>query len=253
MKFWNNNWLMIIGLITFGSISPQPRIAIVSLYDPPYAAIGKYGHLSKKAYAQKHGYDFIGYTVSLDPSRPTSWSKIKAIQQHLEKYDWVFWSDADVVIMNHEIKLEQFIDDNFHLILCPGHEWPINAGNFFLKNCPWSFELLERIYNETKFINSTLWEQDALYHLLFYKEPILQKDVKFMPQRQFNAYIRNQRHPGCYKPGDFLVHFSGAPQREKLMKEAYEWSLKQEGSYVPSTWKPQKSARKRPARRKRRR
>ena len=89
------------------------KIGVLTLCigDKYYEAV-KSGIESKKAYCYKHGYDFIlGSEDIYDKSRPIAWSKIKMIEKYLPKYDFVFCSDADVIIMNENIKLENFIQE----------------------------------------------------------------------------------------------------------------------------------------------
>ena len=66
---------------------------------------------NKLNYVQKHGYWLFNESDSLDTSRPPSWSKIRAARRLLneENCDWVFWLDADTVIMNSEKKIENFL------------------------------------------------------------------------------------------------------------------------------------------------
>ena len=74
------------------------NIAIVTVViGPSYYEATLPGVLSKQKYCALHGYDFICIRETIDPSRQHAWQKIKAIQQTLENYDWVFWSDADSI------------------------------------------------------------------------------------------------------------------------------------------------------------
>jgi galactosyl transferase GMA12/MNN10 family len=187
------------------ALSKRPRIAIVTLYDEGYQPIGKYSDPNKIAYAKKHGYDIILGHTTLDNSRPTPWSKIVALEKYLDKYDWLFWTDADSLIMNQEILLETLIDDDFDLIISKETTLGnINTGNFLIKNSRWSKKLLKNIYAQTEFINAPCWEQDTLAYLLKIK-PSLYKHIKLIDQRLINA------HPyepgGEYETGQFIIHF----------------------------------------------
>lgn len=84
----------------------KPKIAIINLYDNNYKHIGQHSDWNKEVYAKKHNYDYILIHKILDPKRPASWSKILALEQYLDNYDWLFWSHADSLIMNDTIKLE---------------------------------------------------------------------------------------------------------------------------------------------------
>jgi galactosyl transferase GMA12/MNN10 family len=184
------------------------RIGIVSLYDEGYKNIGCYSDINKAAYAQAHGYDLFLHHKTLDHTRPVAWSKILALQKHLNHYDWLFWSDADSLIMNQAISLETLIDDDFDIIISKEATLGnMNTGNFLIKNSLWSKKLLKDIYAQTALIYSCCWEQDALAYLLKIN-PALNQHIKLVHQRLINA------HPyepgGAYKEGDLLVHFYGA-------------------------------------------
>lgn len=216
---------MFIMLIVQARLSNAEKIAVISLHDERYKTIGYYSDLNKRAYAQKHGYDVHLYTDSLDTTRPAAWSKIKALERHLKDYTWLCWIDADALVMNHDIKLESFIDNNYNMIISQDPNG-ICTGVFLLKNTEWSFELLKAIYNQTQFIEHYWYEQASLMFLLNrYRH--LNTSIKFLTQRALNSYIHTC---GVYQPGDFIIHFVGGltktlQDKEKLIKEFYAKSI----------------------------
>lgn len=204
------------------SLKRKYKIAILSLYDQNYKDIGQHGDENKKIYAEKHGYDLIIYHQLLDPIRPAAWSKIVAIQKHLKDYDWIYWSDADSLIMNKEIKLENFIDENYDLIISKDCYGKVNTGSFLIKNCAWSHYILKRIYEQEQFINHSLWEQRALQHILDHDFSQL-SHLKILAQRIMNANFGYGDSNFWYQDGDFIVHFYGKIDKARFMKE---WSQK---------------------------
>lgn len=217
------NFLYLLGF--FQDIFPSSRIAIVSLYDENFKELGKYSDLNKQRYAEKHGYDLFLYHSLLDKKRPASWSKIKALEKHLNNYDWLFWVDADALIMNDSIKLESLIDTKFNFIIAQQERSKhTNCGVFFIRNSDWSKRLLKDIYAQKQFINHKNWEQAAFHYLLNRNYNNCKKHVKIVRQRVMNsAYWRE----GIYQPGDFIIHFYGIANKDRapLMKEFYEKTL----------------------------
>lgn len=169
---------------------------------------------TKEIYCNIHNYNFIQINESLDKKRKPHWTKIKAIEQYLKSYDWIFYSDADVNIMNFDIKLEDIINkysDNKTFLIISKDNVEINSGNFFIKNCKQSFNFLKEVYNEYPTKNLKIgkyiinWnDQYGLYKVYQRKEYIQQ--VKIINQRIINSYPCH-----CcgekYKIGDFLIHF----------------------------------------------
>jgi mannan polymerase II complex MNN10 subunit len=193
-------------------------IAVVSLAaGDQYREAVHLGIENKKQYCKQHGYDFICEETSLDTSRPIAWSKIKLIQKVMEnpKYNWVFWTDADALIMNLAIPLEELIDERYDLIISKDFN-NINTGHFLIKNSDWSQDFLKRVYSHVNCIHGPWWEQHAVigelqdkYHAPF---------VKMIPQRFMNSYpFETARYlTGTYQRGDFVVHFAGVRGLDNL-------------------------------------
>jgi hypothetical protein len=179
-----------------------------------YRAITYPSYKNKLAYCQKHDYNFFFYTESLDESRPIPWSKIKIIQEIFQDHHpkWVFWTDADSLIMNPKIKLKDLIDNRYDMIVA-SDVCGINTGQFFIRNCKWSRNFLKRIYAKEQFINHGWWEQMAIMDELAHNENDM-SHVKILPQRVMNSYPPNIDRPwivdeGTYQKDDFIIHFAG--------------------------------------------
>ena len=173
---------------------------------------------TKRKYCAQHGYDFIiGGLDEYDDTRPIAWSKIPFIRKYLGKYDFVFCSDADVVIMNYDLRLEYFLDKYMkpdkNIVLT--RDWQnLNTGNWFLRNVPEVFSILAKIWNQTQAINHPWWEQKGFIDV-FQSEKEVQVQTQVVDEsHEFNAYIHEL--PGYpiptsnkYRKGDFLIHFAG--------------------------------------------
>lgn len=116
---------------------------------------------NKRRYCDLHGYSLFDESMSLDSSRPPSWSKIRAVRRLLteENCDWVFWMDADTVIMNSTKRIEDFLplpDSGVDLIISQqnhkhlGISW--NAGGWLLRKSPWSIEFLDAWWSKKEFV-----------------------------------------------------------------------------------------------------
>jgi hypothetical protein len=171
------------------------------------------GIINKQNYANKYNYTFINYNYSLDANRPIPWSKILIIQKHLKDAEWIFWTDADSLIMNDKIKIETLIDNNYNFILSRDFN-NYNTGQFLIKNCDWSFDFLDRVYKKDIYINHSWWEQMAIIDILDNNSSDY-NHTKIIPQNKINSYIDN------YKSGDFIIHFPN--KGNKLIQYMYIW------------------------------
>ncbi len=204
----------------------KPRIAILTLvigadYKRNLAPCLE----SKRKYAEKHGYTYFeGGEEFWDRSRPISWSKIKFWQFILKEYpgqfDYLWVSDADVLITNMELKLEEHVlplmpasaDIMMNFDAC--HH--INAGNMILRTGEWLNQFLVKIWNRTNDLYHIWWENKAILDEREASEEVNKKI--FINQRIhiFNAYIGGHKGERLWQPGDLLVHFAGIYDGQKI-------------------------------------
>jgi galactosyl transferase GMA12/MNN10 family len=136
---------------------------------------------NKLQYATKHGHRLYDESDRVDPTRPPSWSKILAVRRLLteEACDWVFWLDADTVIMNSNKSIEGFLpssDSNpstsssIDLLITGDNGGGYNAGVWLIRNTPWSLAFLDRWWDMVSYVRPTglshSGDNDALKALL---------------------------------------------------------------------------------------
>lgn len=196
------------------------KIAVLTLaIGEKYEKAVALGIKNKRHYCSLHGYDFIYSNRSLDSSRHPAWSKILLIKKVIDqgKYDWVFWTDADSLITNHTIKLESLIDKNYAIIL-NGEGNDVCSGQVLIKNCKWSIDFLNRVYNHKEFINHPIWENAAFNFEYANNIKKANERIKLIEQRKINSFapevlakvfgvLGNDKI--CFQPGDFIIHFAG--------------------------------------------
>ena len=70
-----------------------------------------------------------------------------------ESCDWVFWLDADTVIMNSDIRIEEFLPiEGPDFLVAPEKNNKINAGAWLIRNTPWAHEFLNTWWNMESFV-----------------------------------------------------------------------------------------------------
>lgn len=253
----------VLGVVVGSSssnIENKPRICLTTLTDAAHAdalqrlvRFRDFNSLlsmtwpNKKNYCRKHGYHLFDESMSLDNSRPPSWSKIRAVQRLLreEACDWVLWLDADTVIMNSEKRIEDFLplpDSGIDLVLTgqkgpaqqesdPGPRDGWNAGAWAIRNTEWSHQFLNAWWNRKEFVQvkglSKSGDNDALYALLSAMHP-LDSHIVVPPRCLFNSVakfatkeehslltpqvVQSQwyyKHVERYHKGDLVAHIAG--------------------------------------------
>lgn len=203
---------LLLLVVCYTNFLTAADIAVVSIaWGDDYKESVRLGTENKSYYCQHHGYDFIYSEESEDPSRNIYWSKILLTLKALENpaYKWVVWMDADTLIMNTDVPLEDIIDEGYQFMI--SKDWNgINSGVFFIKNGPWAKDFLENVYTRTDCINTWWPEQIAIAKEL--EKPEFGPFAKIVPSRMFNSYPKELLpHPSLttlFQPGDFILHFA---------------------------------------------
>ena len=196
---------------------------------------------NKQRYCDKHGYRWFDESALLDPSRPPSWSKTRAVQRLLreESCDWVFWLDADTVIMNSEQRIEDFLPMEGDVLLSADDFGGYNAGVWLVRNTPWTQEWLDQWWNMKSFVKPTglakSGDNDALKYLTAHMDDF-DEHIKVPPRCTFNSFARFvpphvydqtvqrlDQDPwylsnNDYHQGDFVAHVAGYDNKVDTIK-----------------------------------
>lgn len=189
-------------------------VIVTATIGEEYKKITLPGVISKINYCKKHGYDFFALDHSLDISRPIPWSKILIVKQLLSNYKYVFWSDADSIILNQDLRLENVIKDlpEYNLHICFDNvSHVVNSGQFLIKQSYESEKFLDDVYNCHYAINHGWWENKAIIDLLC--TPKYKSFAKIHPQKMFNSFGNKNFSPikdAFFSSNDFIIHFPAA-------------------------------------------
>lgn len=192
------------------------KIAIVTLFTAEIADYGEIGAANKQVYGRRHGYDCFVYRERLDTSRHPAWSKLVAIKRHLPEYDWVFWTDADSLIMNGERTLEAIIakqEDKDMILTWEAGAAPVNTGQWLIRSSEWSDAALSAIGNPSCSNGRPAWyEQGALIDWLK-ADKKRSSHLAVLHPRVMNStppvslYDGRPLHRSRFRTGDFIIHF----------------------------------------------
>ncbi|KAK4533537.1 hypothetical protein CCYA_CCYA17G4419 [Cyanidiococcus yangmingshanensis] len=132
--------------------------------------------VNKQCYARVHGYEFILDVREWSQLHGYNdyWNRLWFLTEYLEAClkntscpEWLFYVDADAMVMNVSIPLTAFttaVSDDIDLILHDGAFY-INSGAFFLRTTKWSLEFLRRWQEQARY-PQTLADQTALWEVL---------------------------------------------------------------------------------------
>lgn len=203
-------------------MTSKPKIAILTFcVGADYKKAMEPGLASKREYAKRHGYDFHeGGDDVWDRTKPIPWSKFNFILKYINDYDFLFWSDADVIILNQELMLETQV-----LHLLPTEKdllWTLDAchhfnnGHLLIRGkSAWAADYFRRASQQADLLYHIWWDNAAMIRL--YETNATDKAMieTCREHWKFNSYIYGPTDKAddpttrLYKPGDFLIHFAG--------------------------------------------
>lgn len=205
---------------------------------------------TKILYCKKHGYDLYISRKSLDKTRHLSWSKIPLILQNIDKYDWIYATDADTYIQLPNIKISNIITNKHKLYLNTeidfSKDWSSGLHNIFTKvhrkkflnkvpliccsefivkgRDKWSKNFLKKVYNInydsiSKFLKKTIYstyfknlmEQGSINYFLMINNKDRNNTKIFNNKTNFSDQFEK------YTKESFIIDFQGI--RGELLKE----------------------------------
>ena len=179
---------------------------------------------SKRTYAQKHGYTYIEAGQEWwDRRRPVAWSKVPFIIKTLSTLPegaLVWQSDADVLITNMDLKIEDHVlpllPEGKDMLLIYDACHHLNSRNILMRNTAWCRDYWKRVNEREDCTYHIWWENMAMIKLIEENQGDKNRIHITNQHKRFNAYIMGVEGEHLWTPGDFLVHFAGVYKPEKM-------------------------------------
>ena len=233
-------------------VEPKPKICLTTLTDEKqkswmtrifgwrnFDGILELTWQNKVSYAAKHGYHVFDESDQLDKSRPPSWSKIRAVKRLLleEKCSWVFWLDADAVIMNSEKRIEDILpaDPTKHFLFSEDDGGGYNAGVWLVHNSDWALRFLHEWWDMKSFVKpiglAKSGDNDALKYKVSHMKGEESQHILAPPRCSFNSFVKFlepsklatiSKHvekqdwymsEAFFHKGDFIAHVAGVDSK----------------------------------------
>jgi hypothetical protein len=194
---------------------------------------------NRENYCKRHGYLNLfleNLTVPLEPGLHINWSKITEglrLFNESAPYDWIFFADLDLFIMNMNQTIENVIGEAIQnrylreqqlfnaslesiknktdMILAKDLNG-LNFGSIMVRNSPYARHMFEEIwrnrYNK-QVPKLKMWHENAVFVHLWKTLSEYASHVTETTQNAMNAYSGRGNYKYSYKPGDFVIHFPG--------------------------------------------
>jgi len=225
------------------------KICIVTLYTGEIAHYGKLSAANKESYARRHGYDFAVYSRSLDTRRAPAFGKLAAIGAHLQNHDWIFWTDADSLVMNPLTRLETIIRrgaDKDMILTWEVGASPINTGQWLIRNSNWSAAALASIAAPDCPNSRPHWFEQGAFIDWLNADPARWRRLCILHPRVMNSTPATGVYPDLdlrrsrYRNGDFIIHFWPLAREvvevQRAMERYHLLGLAAEGSLSARLW-----------------
>jgi hypothetical protein len=219
---------------------------------------------NRELYCKRHGYHNLfleNLTVELEQGLHINWSKITEGLQLLNEsapYDWIFFADLDLFIMNLNQTIENVIEEAIynrlkrennhrhiasdtgsvmdtaldsvrektHMVLAKDLNG-YNFGSIMVRNSKYARYMFEEIWNNRynqRVPNLKMWCENAVFVFLCQTMHEYASHVTTATQSAMNAYSGSLGKWYMYKPGEFVVHFPGPfktdiPKYVKILAE----------------------------------
>jgi len=191
------------------------KIAIAQFWDSR-VSYAPFTEKINKTYCEKHGYihhvidDAFHIKEQLEDRAPTwfkPWLILDCFEQH--QPDYVLFLDADAIVLDHNRKVEEFIDQNYD-ITCTQDYGPsvINAGVMLLRNTDWVKEFMKTWWDTSSsvagpieheprrkgYYKDHIWHDQTCFGLLYNANTHGEKDkIRIIEPYELNSM--HEHHP----------------------------------------------------------
>ena len=134
----------------------------------------------------------------------------------------MFLSDADVLITNPELRLEDLavplLPDGKDLLMTIDACGHLNSGNMLMRNSAWLRDWWRRVGEQRDLTYHIWWENAAMIKLLETVPADLAMVAITAEHWRFNAYLRGLPGQPLWEPGCLLVHFAGVYDVQEMQR-----------------------------------
>lgn len=199
------------------------NVVVHTFYSESYTPLSDITTVELYEYCRKHKYDLF---IEKIPNGNVDFVKTKKARELLDKYDLVWAVENDILITNHNIKIESFIDDEHDFFICKDVN-NVNGGSFIVKNTEigkwWLDETNKAAKNYTT--EQNFWELLGHTKVKYLEHPSINSipyeyyapSYGYINWEQYEPIKEKPTHKmGCWEVGDFVCHLPGKPLNERI-------------------------------------
>lgn len=193
------------------------KIAVATMYDQNYAELAQCVLPNLEAYCHKQDYHLH---VEMNPKN-LHYTAIRVCQQLLKTYQAVFFMDLDIMVTNHNIQIESFLDDTNTFYLTEDIN-EINTGTMIVKDCAYLDLILQsepHFQIAQNYIETTRQYVKVLPHPSINSYPYLTHyapNYGLIPGWTPRFSLPPKHENGNWQKGDFIYHLPGKPNHDRI-------------------------------------
>jgi len=201
------------------------QFAIISMYNESHKDLGEVSWPIKEQYAEKHGYGAFCKTDNFTDPVSIQFEKFILMLDLFEAnpdLEWCWWLDNDALITNYDIRLEDIVDNDYHVIVTTDVA-TVNGGCFIVRNTEQGRGWLKfMLYIGHKEYKDNKWpdQQPMADFFIKYRDIIKVVTQRTMNSYDYNIYqvegIDQLGESGQWQPGDFVIHFPALPNPTRI-------------------------------------
>lgn len=126
---------------------------------------------NKNRYAAKQGYDILWDFDKPFGSHSKDWDRLTSMEKIINgklkgenDYEWIWWSDYDLIITNSSITLDSVVEEalgtiedvsrraQIDIIMTPDC-FPMNSGSLLLRTTQWSLDWIKEMWRQSLILN----------------------------------------------------------------------------------------------------
>ena len=215
-------------------INPEGAIALLVLYTREIASYGYLAEHELEDYCKRHGYALHVYRGVPEDLRQANisanWLKPALMQRHLDRHEWLFWVDADILVNNKSVCLEEFTQGHDR-VLAMDVIWSFNSGVVGLRNISANHQYLAQVIasiSQVRDKSSVYVNQgDQYYFIQVFEQLGLQDKTNLVNCLEMNT-------PWWFRQNDsFMVHYFGMATTLRALMMHVD-AGKSEGEFLPN-------------------